>query len=379
MEAKVEGENLIIFFDSRVDTNNAAKVEKEIKNFIEKNPNKILNFDAENLEYISSVGLRILLKFRKIFKKNLVIGNVSKEVAEVFETSGFTNFFDVQKKLRRISAENLRKIGRGTSGSVYKLDDENILKVYNDDWTFEKVKIERENSRKAFLSGLDTAIAYDVVKVEKNFGIVYEMLNADTLEKVISENPEQTEFYAKKFADFLKSQNEIEFDGISGKQTRIELSKRIKNLDDETHEIIFEILEQVPECKNFSHGDLNLSNIIVQDENFIMIDMGEISCGHSIFDVSWIYYMYEIRQRYGKNVPGPKVMPEIFWKSFSQQFFNTKDEKVLKHFEAEIFPYSAINLLIATLTRAFINPKVFDYYSKVLKEIKKDRIIPIDF
>jgi len=97
MTSKIEGEKSVIFFDSRIDTNNATEVEAEIKNFVEKNLKLILEFDAENLEYISSVGLRILLKFRKIFKKNLVVKNVSKEVAEVFEMSGFTKFFDVQK------------------------------------------------------------------------------------------------------------------------------------------------------------------------------------------------------------------------------------------------------------------------------------------
>lgn len=378
MTAQIDGENLVIAFDARIDTNNASEVETEIKNFVEKNPTLTLKFDAENLQYISSVGLRILLKFRKMYKQNLIIKNISKQVAEVFEMSGFTKFFDLQKKLRQISIENLQEIGSGSTGSVYKLDDENILKVYNDNWTQEKVNIERENSQKAFLSGLDTAIAYDVVKVEKNFGIVYEMLNAATLEKIILENLEQIEFYAKKFANFVKQQSEIEFDGISSKQARIELSKKIQNLDAEAHEIIFEILETVPECKNFSHGDLNLSNIIVQDGNFMMIDMGEISCGHRIFDVAWIYFMYEVRQRHGKNVMGPAVMPKIFWQTFAQEYFNTKDAEILQHFERELYQQCAVHALLTTVTRT-LPPQAVTHYQKVLQEIKARGIEPIDF
>lgn len=98
MTSQVEGENLVIFFDERVDTKNAAEVEAAIKIFVAVNPKLNLEFDAENLEYISSIGLRILLKFRKLAKKNLVVRNVSKDVAEVFETSGFTKFLDVRKK-----------------------------------------------------------------------------------------------------------------------------------------------------------------------------------------------------------------------------------------------------------------------------------------
>lgn len=389
MTAKVEGEKLIIFFDARIDTNNSAEIESEITNFVAENPNLILEFDAENLEYISSVGLRVLLKFRKKFNKNLVIKNVSKDVAEVFEMSGFTKFFDVQKKLRQISVENLQKIGQGSTGAVYKLDDENILKVYYEHWTLENVQFERQNSQQAFLSGLDTAIAYDVVKVGKSFGIVYEMLNADTLEKIILANPEQAEFYAKKFVEFVKKQHKIEFDGVSSKQERMKLSKQIKNISDRTHGIILEILETVPERKNFSHGDLNLSNIVIQDGNFLMIDMGEISCGHPIFDIAWIYFMYVFRQRVVKehleeirrsgHIPGgPKFMPEIFWKTFSQEYFNTKDAQTLEHFERELLPQAIIQLLISSIARPWLSRAV-EHYESVLNQIYDAGLLQIDF
>jgi len=376
MQAKVADRKLIIFFDARVDTKNAVEVEREIENFVSANKNLPVEFDAENLEYISSVGLRILLKFRKRLNHNITVKNVSKEVAEVFETSGFTKFFDVQKKLRRVAIENLQKIGQGSTGAVYKLDDENILKVYNENWTLEDVQFERENSQKAFLGGLDTAIAYDVVKVENNFGIVYEMLNADTLEKIISDNPEQTEMYARKFAEFVKRQHEIEFDGISSKEKRIELSYEVKKFDSDTQKIIERFLKKVPERKNFSHGDLNLSNVIVQGEDFLMIDMGEISCGHQIFDLSWIYFMYEIRQRQGKNVMGPAVMPKTLWQTFSQEYFNTKDAESLKHFERELFPYAMIQLLLSAAKRD-VPQRAIDHYSTILKQMGLPQ--PIDF
>lgn len=378
MTSRIENKNLIISFDSRIDANNAANVEAEIKNLVAENPNLTLAFDAENLEYISSLGLRILLKFRKAAKKNLVIKNVSREVAEIFEISGFTNFFNLQKKLRQISIENLKEIGHGSTGSVYKLDDENILKVYYENWTLENVQNERANSQKALFSGLETAIAYDVVRVGKNFGIVYEMFKAETLDNVVLNNLEKVEFYAKKFAEFVKNQNAIEFEGVSGKQIRINLVKQMTNLDTEVQKLLLSALEKVPECKNFSHGDLNLSNIIVQDENFIMIDMGDISSGHPIFDVAWLYHMYETRQRNTKIVKGPKAMPEIFWKVFSQTYFNTTDEKILKHFEREMYVYGVAQVLISTLNRN-LPEYIVRYYSEVLKKMSVAELPEIDF
>lgn len=383
MTSQVEGENLVIFFDERVDTNNSAEVEAAINKFASANPNLNLEFDAENLEYISSIGLRILLKFRKRAKKNLVVRNVSKDVAEVFETSGFTKFFDVQKKMRRISVDSLQQIGRGSTGVVYRLDAENILKVYNNNWTLADVQTERTNSQQAFLSGLDTAIAYDVVRVGENFGIVYEMLNAVTLDKIFVESPEKIVPYTKKLVDFIKKQHQIEYDGDSCIQRRIEISRKNPKLDDETREIMVKILESVPERKNFCHVDLNLSNIVLQDGNFLLIDMGEICCGHPIFDISWIFFMYEIRrqilQRFNKKSDiGPAVMPEIFWRTFAQEYFNTTDAATLAHFESELFPHALIQVLLSTVTRD-VPPPAIAHYQGLLKQAWAKGIVPLDF
>ena len=383
MTSQVEGGNLVIFFDERVDTKNAAEVEAAIKKIVAANPALNLEFDAENLEYISSIGLRILLKFRKLAKKNLVVRNVSKDVAEVFEVSGFNSFFDVRKKMRRISVEGLEQIGRGTSGVVYRLDAENILKVYNELWTLADVQLERANSQQAFMIGIDTAIAYDVVRVGENFGIVYELLNAVALDKIFVENPAEIEPYTKKFVEFVKKQHEIEFDGTSGRQRRIEACKQVTAVDDETREIMAKILAGVPERRNFSHGDLNLSNVILQGGDFLLIDMGEISCGHPIFDVSWLYFMYEIRRRMmikfnKKSTRGPAVMPEIFWQTFAREFFNTTDAATLAHFEREIFPFALIQVLIATIKRP-LPPPAIEFYQTELKRAWAKGVAPLDF
>ncbi len=95
MNAQVEGGKLVIFLDERIDTNNSAEVESSMKSFVAEHPDLTLEFDAEKLQYISSVGLRILLKLRKAAAHNLVIRNVSRDVAEIFEVTGFTNFFDL--------------------------------------------------------------------------------------------------------------------------------------------------------------------------------------------------------------------------------------------------------------------------------------------
>ena len=70
------------------------------KNFIKKlfegTVEKMI-LDADDLGYISSAGLRIIIKLVKR-EKNVVVTNVSPEIYDIFRVSGFTNFISVERK-----------------------------------------------------------------------------------------------------------------------------------------------------------------------------------------------------------------------------------------------------------------------------------------
>ena len=79
-----EGENLIIRLGSVIDASNAANVEKELFRIRSENVAGALVLDATNLTYISSAGLRSVLKLQKQ-EKNMTVVNASKEV---YDTGG---------------------------------------------------------------------------------------------------------------------------------------------------------------------------------------------------------------------------------------------------------------------------------------------------
>ena len=62
-----------IVLSGRIDSNNSAEVEKEIRNELSFYDDVDIAFDAKELEYISSAGLRILLKLKKEHKKSIRI------------------------------------------------------------------------------------------------------------------------------------------------------------------------------------------------------------------------------------------------------------------------------------------------------------------
>ena len=93
---KVNEKELIVIAEGRIDTNTAPLLENEITD-IEKFENLI--FDFKNVEYISSAGLRVLLTAQKRINKvggNMKICNVSENVKDVFEVTGFTDILKIE-------------------------------------------------------------------------------------------------------------------------------------------------------------------------------------------------------------------------------------------------------------------------------------------
>ena len=92
---KLEGNNLTICLEGRLDANAAPELEKEIEN-IENIENIVL--DLSELEYISSAGLRIILILQKTMNSqgSLIIKNANDEVKRVFEVTGFLDILTIE-------------------------------------------------------------------------------------------------------------------------------------------------------------------------------------------------------------------------------------------------------------------------------------------
>ncbi len=80
----------------RLDTATAPELETELASCL---PDATaLTLDFENLEYISSAGLRVLLSAQKAMSKQgeMVLIHVNDSVREVFEITGFDNILTVK-------------------------------------------------------------------------------------------------------------------------------------------------------------------------------------------------------------------------------------------------------------------------------------------
>lgn len=272
----------------KIDSNNAPEFEKEI---MAAKPTEI---DASKLEYISSAGLRVLLKLTKTVGEVKLL-NVSREVYEILEITGFTSILNVKKTLREICVEGKEILGKGGNGTVYRLDDETIVKVYSTEHSLEIIDRERAYAKAAFVAGIPTAIAFDTVKVGDSYGVVYEAMNSDTLGHAIAKEPERRDEYIMKYAELAKKLHSTTIDDGSVAALKDLLTKRANDpmlLDfctqDEVN-VLRDIVNSMADCETLVHGDLHPGNIMINDGELMLIDMGELTRGAPIYDLASIY------------------------------------------------------------------------------------------
>ena len=165
----------VIALSGRIDSSNAASVEAEIMAFAAGKENMSVIIDATDLQYISSAGLRVILRLKKTAPDLKIVG-VNAEVYEILDMTGFTDMLEVEKAYRVVSVEGCEEIGRGANGTIYRIDRDNVVKVYNNADALEDIKHEREVAKLALILGIPTAISYDVVKVGNSYGSVFEFI-----------------------------------------------------------------------------------------------------------------------------------------------------------------------------------------------------------
>ena len=289
---RVDKEILYIAVNGRIDASNASAAEESIFAIKGENPGKHTVIDAENLAYISSAGLRVILRLRKEEPK-LAIINVSSDVYEVLDMTGFTDMVTVEKAYPKMSVEGCEFIAKGANGAVYRYDAETIVKTYFAKDALPEIKQERENARRAFVLGINTAIPYGIVRVGDNYGTVTELLNATSVTKLIRQNPDDMSLAAKYYIDMLKNIHSITVDdGVvpDMKETALAWADFVApHIPEDQAKKLRALIEAVPKRNTLMHGDYHTNNIMVQNGEPLLIDMDTLCMGHPVFELGSMF------------------------------------------------------------------------------------------
>ena len=93
---KATGDTTTLTLAGRLDTMTAPELEKVLDEVLPETKELVL--DCADLEYISSAGLRVILKAQKAIAKKgtMKLIHVGEIVKEVFEITGFTDCLNIE-------------------------------------------------------------------------------------------------------------------------------------------------------------------------------------------------------------------------------------------------------------------------------------------
>ena len=360
MTFHIEQDILYIELNGRIDVNNASSVEAEIQAVRRENQGTSTVLDADGLSYISSAGLRIILRLRKE-DADLTIINVSPEVYGILEMTGFTEMMTVKKAYRRLSVDGCEMIGKGSNGAVYRYDAETIVKVYFNPDALGEIQRERELSRRALVMGINTAIPYDVVRIGDSYGTVMELLEASSLSKLIKKDPEHLEQPLKYYVDMLKNIHRTEVTPESMpdmKQVALEWAEFDRDyLPKDMGDKLYEMVKAVPARNTMLHGDYHTNNILVRDGEALLIDMDTLCVGHPIFEFGSMFNAFigfsEIDHDAIQNFLGISFeMGNTFWRRALGMYLETEDSARIDEVENKAKIIGYMRLLRRTIRRS---------------------------
>ena len=341
---------MTIELKGRIDSNNASQVEEQLRGELKSFSGGELTLDAAELAYISSAGLRVLLRLRKQYADMRIV-NVNSEVYEILDMTGFTEMMPVEKAYRVVNVEGCEEIGKGANGTIYRIDQDNVVKVYNNADALEDIQHEREVAKLALILGIPTAISYDVVKVGESYGSVFELLNARSFSKILSTEPEKLDWCVKEYVDMLKRIHSTLVPRgklPDMKETALNWARFMQEyLPEEAGKKLLRLIEEVPHDDHMIHGDYHTKNLELQNDEVLLIDMDTLAVGHPIFELGSIYNSFQGYSEYDHSViqhfQGLSFeMGRLFWRRSLSAYLGTTNEKKLREVEdkARIIGYT---------------------------------------
>lgn len=295
-----------------------------------------LTCDASGLGYISSSGLRILMGLAKRYNDFSIV-ECTPAVYQVFDMTGFTKIMSVKKALRHLSVDGCQVIGAGGVGTVYRIDDDTIIKVFREGATLDELQTEITMAKEAFVLGMPTAISFDIVRVGQQLGLVYELLKADTLSYLVKRSPEHIDHYAQLYAGLFRQLHSIHvpLNSLipSAMDNEVKAIKHIQRYFDAAKvDLLLRIVESIPQGDRLLHCDLQSKNAMMQDDELMLIDMGEVGYGHPLLDLGHSFAsMVNLLGSYEEIIGLPGELSAELWRRMIGYYFEGASPQELEH------------------------------------------------
>ena len=269
--------------------------------------------------------------------KTFRMTEVQPDIYHVLAMTGFTKIMPVEKALRRLSIDGYDMIGQGGVGSVYRIDGDTIIKVFREGTSLDEVRTEITMAKETFVLGMPTAISYDIARVGNQYGLVYELLQADTLSACIRQDPANIDNFAKEYASLFRQMHSIQVQHDTLIPNALEREEQAvlhisRYFDAAEIDLLLHIVHSIPASDRLLHCDLQTKNVMMQGDEPMLIDMGEVSYGHPMIDLGHSYSaMVKLIGDYKQIIGLPQEMANDVWHRMIRYYFEGEPQDVIDH------------------------------------------------
>lgn len=179
-------------------------------------------------------------------------------------------------------------IGEGKTAEVYEIKNNKIIKLFNKETRKSQIKYEFKIN--ALLSSYDLPIIkpYKIVRCKRRTGIIFDKISGTTMLQNIFDNMYDVKTYAKNLANLHYRIHNITYN-IPLEDYQQSLIHNIKNIDllgCDIKDKIISYTNALPNGNTLCHGDFHPENVLIDNNNYYIIDWATAKKGYYLCDVA---------------------------------------------------------------------------------------------
>ncbi len=187
---------------------------------------------------------------------------------------------------------NAQKIGEGNTAEVFSWGENDILKLFRQEFPIEAIEKEYRISKTVEELGIPIPKVKAMLEYEGRTGIVYERILGKPLLKLLIEKPWIAGGLAKTIARLHYSMHQQNAGGLPDCVDT--LRWRINHADIlplRQKEEVLKVLESLPKGSSVCHGDYHPGNIIQSNGRCVILDWMTATAGQPAYDVARTMYL----------------------------------------------------------------------------------------
>ena len=188
-------------------------------------------------------------------------------------------------------------LSQGATAEIYGWDDAHVIKLFRPEYGLETAQYEERIARLVEAAGLKTPAVGDMIQFDERVGLVYERINGQQAIRALEANPLRLSYFAREMARLHASIHQQQDETLPAQKARLRHGiQEGQGLDDATKHRLLERLEHLPDGNTICHGDFHMLNILINSDDFVVIDWIDAVNGHPLGDVARSYIIMTERR-----------------------------------------------------------------------------------